>query len=343
MAEAPERPRLGELLVSAGLLGKADLDAVARAKEPGQKLGQALVARGLVTEQQVTQALSQVLSVPWVSLYHVDFSPQLLARVPREFAEKYSLVPIFVRNVRGQGETLYVAMDDPTNEAALAEVSRLAGLPTRPMIASTSDIQATIRAHYVAAAPPPAPPARVERSADAMKELGATRRDVPHRPPPQSAVEGPPAQAPPPAAPPAPQASPQASQAAAPPPAPAPAEPPQAPPAPAAPRPPTASAPELQVEPAPDSGRGVRRRTSSSLTLLDGTTVLVPSAKSADEGKVTARDIVSALRARTHGADAPEILGENPRWEAYVAALLSLLLRKGLVSERELLEELSRV
>jgi len=317
--------------VSAGLLARADLDAVVRSKEPGQKLGQALAARGLVTEQQVTQALSQVLSVPWVSLYHVDFSPQLLARIPREFAEKYALVPIFVRNVRGQGETLYVATDDPTNEAALAEVSRLAGLPTRPMIASTSDIQATIRTHY-GAAPPAASAAgaRVERAPDPLGDLKATRRDVPHRPPPQSAVQAPP---PAPPAPPPPSPAPPA-----PPPAPAAPAEPQAPAAPRAP----ASAPEAP-ESGPDSLRGVRRRTSSSLTLLDGTTVLVPSAKGGEEGKITARDIVSALRARTHGADAPEILGENPRWEAYVAALLSLLLRKGLVSERELLDELSRV
>ncbi len=365
MAEAPGRPRLGELLVGAGLLSQADLDAVSRTKEPGQKLGQALVARGLVTEQQVTQALSQVLSVPWVSLYHIDFSPQLLERVPREFAEKYGLVPIFVRNVRGQGETLYVATDDPTNEAALAEVSRLSGLPTRPMIASTSDIQATLRAHYSDAAPRVTPPAAVpERRSEIVRELSVTRREpraeAPAAPAPVSAPAAPigsPAPIAPPPAPPAaapapiavapPAAAPIAAPPrAAPPPAPEPAEPP-------IPEPP----PSIQVvhedvvdapPPAPsssDSLEGERRgrRKAVSLTFLDGTTVLVPQGRSAEESKVTARDIVSALRARTHGADASEILGEAPRWEAYVSALLAVLLRKGLMSDRELMEELSKV
>ena len=50
--------------------------------------------------------------------------------------------------MKGQGETLYVAMDDPTNEAALHEVARLAGLPARPMIASASDIRSAIRVYY---------------------------------------------------------------------------------------------------------------------------------------------------------------------------------------------------
>ncbi|MFO0670277.1 MAG: hypothetical protein U0235_11715 [Polyangiaceae bacterium] len=94
-----------------------------------------------MSETQLTQILGQQLSVPWVSLYHIDFSRQLLNLVPRDVAEKYCLVPIYVRRVRKQGETLYVAMDDPTNEGALAEVTQHAGLPTQPMIAAPSDIR----------------------------------------------------------------------------------------------------------------------------------------------------------------------------------------------------------
>src|SRR4029077_20163077 len=112
------------------------------------KIGQVLIERGWMTEAQLTQTLSLQLSVPWVSLYHIDFSRQLLNRVQRELAERFCLIPIFVRHVKGQGETLYVAMDDPTNEPALAEVSRQAKLPARPMIASATDIRSAIRVYY---------------------------------------------------------------------------------------------------------------------------------------------------------------------------------------------------
>src|SRR4029077_16913141 len=98
------------------------------------KIGQVLIERGWMTEAQLTQTLSLQLSVPWVSLYHIDFSRQLLNRVQRELAEKYCLIPIFVRHVKGQGETLYVAMDDPTNEGALQEGARGAGLTARRVI-----------------------------------------------------------------------------------------------------------------------------------------------------------------------------------------------------------------
>ena len=54
---------------------------------------------------------------------------------------------------------------------------------------------------------------------------------------------------------------------------------------------------------------------------------------------LTARDLVSALRAVSHGADATEVLGDNVRWEAMFAALLSLLLKKHHIADWEFVEE----
>ena len=145
-----ERLRLGQLLVEAGILMPEELEVVLlRQKKDGRKLGSLLVDAGLVNETQLTQILSQQLNAPWVSLYHIDFSRQLLNLVPRELVEQYCLVPIYVRHVRGQGETLYVAMDDPSNDEALSAVKDASGLPVRAMIAPPSDIRNAIRVYYL--------------------------------------------------------------------------------------------------------------------------------------------------------------------------------------------------
>src|SRR6202044_226110 len=150
--------RIGELLVEGGVLSQSQLEqALFAQRKDGRKLGQLLVELGLVSEIQVTQTLSRQLSVPWVSLYHVDFSRSLLNLVPREIAEKYCLIPIFVRRVRKQGETLYVAMDDPTHEAAIEAVRGSSSLPVRPMIAAPSDIRSAIRVYYATGEPEAAP------------------------------------------------------------------------------------------------------------------------------------------------------------------------------------------
>jgi len=355
--------RIGELLVEGGVLSQSQLEqALFAQRKDGRKLGQLLVELGLVSEIQVTQTLSRQLSVPWVSLYHVDFSRSLLNLVPRETAEKYCLIPIFVRKVRKMGETLYVAMDDPTNEAAIQEVINAASLPVKPMIACPSDVRAAIRVYYLGEAVPVAAPSS------------------------PTAVSAPQQAAPAAAPPPAPSATQLAAKPAGPPPplperarAPSRAE---VPPAEAAP--PIESVPPLESVPpssegtpsdSPEAAPEIEaqerelapprkgRPRMFSLTLLDGTTISLPTppkkrasapdvpAESAAAAvparefsdQLTARDLVSALRAVAHGVDASEILGTEPRWEAMFSALLSILLKKGLIADWEFIEEFRKI
>lgn len=125
-----------------------------------------------------------------MSLYHIDFSRELLTLVPRATAEKYCLVPIYVRPVRGQGDTLYVAMDDPMNEDALLACSSSAGLPTRAMIAAPSDIRKAIRLYYAGAQSiPSVPKALSSLPADSLEEVPSDPAAAPPPPPPARPAE----------------------------------------------------------------------------------------------------------------------------------------------------------
>jgi type IV pilus assembly protein PilB len=367
----PERVRLGELLVDAQIISRSQLEKILLAqKQDGRRIGTLLVEAQLVTETQVTQILSQQLSVPWVSLYHIDFSRQLLNLVARDLAEKYGLVPIFVRRVRNVGETLYVAMDDPSDEEALAEVAKFAGLPVRAMIAPPTDIQNAIRVYYgvgkdtaslsEAVAELDAEASAGARSPDREKaplevhdpdELpgsdrtpipGAMHVLLPREVPSLAALEA------------------RASEKL------------KAAPAIESPRQDRPEV-ELAAEPvtqrtslAPESGpqieyeeislplprkRGVKMIT---LTLLDGSTVNLPARESAaretgserspapadaNGGELTARDLVTALRAVVQGTETQAVLGNDVRWEAMFAALLSVLLKKHLIADWEFVEE----
>ncbi|MBK7579126.1 MAG: hypothetical protein IPI67_02880 [Myxococcales bacterium] len=343
------RVRLGELLVEAQIITREQLEeTLALQKKDGRRFGTLLVASGLVTETQVTQILSQQLSVPWVSLYHIDFSRQLLNLVPREVAERHSLVPIFVRRVRGSGETLYIAMDNPEDDAAKEEVARYSGLPVRAMIAPLSDIRGAIRAYYGGDA------------TVAAAEQPATTRFAPSSPPHAAAASAEPLESP---------ATPAAGT-------PVPQSPASRPPEPRASERPAARAPSVRPaarrEPVakaesfpPDSGPQISARDISlppprqgkgkmvAVTLLDGTTINLPARRSSrsrepaaadDHGDhLTARDLVAALRAVSHGADASEILGEHVQWEKLFAALLSVLLRKHLIADWEFVEEFKKI
>jgi len=351
----PARVRLGDLLVEAQIVSRTQLEEILVAqKRDGRRIGTMLVEAGLVTETQVTQILSQQLSVPWVSLYHIDFSRQLLNLVSHELAEKYCLVPIFVRRVRSLGETLYVAMDDPSDEAAQREVGQWAGLPVRAMIAPPTDIRSAIRVYYgvgkdtaslseavAEVAAENAAGTRSQRSSSPVPQVQSAEAT----PIPGSLHVVRPEDAPPvtvASVRPAPIQTPDAAARAQPI-----SEPPD-------------SGPQIEAReismPVPKRGGG----RMVTLTLLDGTKVNLPAREPATpqpapkvpslapaappEGNaLTARDLIAALRAVSHGADASEILGNDVHWEALFAALLSVMLKKQLIADWEFVEEFKKV
>ncbi len=310
--------RIGELLVEGGVLSQSQLEqALFAQRKDGRKLGQLLIELGLVSETQLTQTLSRQLSVPWVSLYHVDFSRSLLNLLSQEIAERYCVVPILVRRARKQGDTLYIAMDDPTNEAAIDEIARAVAMAVKPMIACPSDIRAAIRVYYLgeAAASPPAQAAPQPMGPRSVPNAPA--RKAPSIRPATKARDLPAVQA--------------VAEGEAP-----------------------HSEDPAKVEAIPSSRKP--RPKMISLTLLDGTSISIPAPTrkpsrpdvEATPGEelselLTARDLVSALRAVAHGAEAGEILGAEPRWEAMFSALLSILLRKGLIADWEFVEEFRKI
>lgn len=144
------------MLLGLGLITRAQLeDALVAQQKSKLPLGKQLVANGAVSEIRLTQVLSNQLSVPWVSLERVEFPAELLARMPGEIADRHSVLPIYVRNVRGRGATLYVAMDDPTDEGALRKIADAASMPVRPMIAPPTEIRRAIEQRYFGAQPGP--------------------------------------------------------------------------------------------------------------------------------------------------------------------------------------------
>jgi hypothetical protein len=146
------RERIGDMLVASGLITRAQLvealDAQRRSRLP---IGKQLVSLGHVGEIQLIQILSNQLSVPWVSMERVEFPSELLSLLPSELADRYTVMPIYVRNVRGRGDTLYVAMDDPTDDVALTAIAQITGLKVRAMIASPSELRGAIEERYFGA------------------------------------------------------------------------------------------------------------------------------------------------------------------------------------------------
>ncbi len=140
----PVSRRLGDLLVADGLLTPEQLQkALAEQKGSTDKLGSILIRLGFINEEQLIGFLSRQYGVPSITLSQLEVDTEVLKLVPPAIAKKYEVLP-----VRRMGNSLALAMADPTNVFALDDISFMTNLQVLPLVASQSAIKKAIDRHY---------------------------------------------------------------------------------------------------------------------------------------------------------------------------------------------------
>jgi type IV pilus assembly protein PilB len=147
-APADRRPaalwRLGDRLVADGLITTEQLQrALATQKGTRDKLGGILVRMGFLSEDKLLAFLSRQYNVPSITLSQLDIDPEVLRLVPGQLAEKLEVLP-----VKRSGNTLTLAMADPTNVLALDDVAFMTNLQIQPVVASEVSIRQAIDRLY---------------------------------------------------------------------------------------------------------------------------------------------------------------------------------------------------
>ena len=136
--------RLGELLTKAGLISQEQLKQALKAqKDTGGKLGETLIKLAFVTEEDITECLSQQFGVPSINLAHFEIDPSVIKLIPADVARKYNILP-----VNKTGATITIAMADPTNVFAMDDIKFMTGYNVEPVVASELGIKAAIDNYY---------------------------------------------------------------------------------------------------------------------------------------------------------------------------------------------------
>jgi hypothetical protein len=142
------KKRLGEILLERRLITMAQLsDALALQRQRGMRLGAALVARGHITEDQLVQALSQIMRIPVVDLTKVVADAEAVELVGARLASEQDLFAYAVRRERGR-RVLTVAMSDPLNVRVIDELGFITDATIEPVLARASDIDGAIRRQF---------------------------------------------------------------------------------------------------------------------------------------------------------------------------------------------------
>ncbi len=136
--------RLGEALIANGLITQEQLkEAILRQKQTGKRLGEILVSMHLVTERDITEVLARQFNVPFIDLSNYIVDPAIAQLVPEHIAERHKLIPI-----NKVGNKLTVAMADPLDIVAIDDITMMTGLQVKTVVATPSDIEKALQEAY---------------------------------------------------------------------------------------------------------------------------------------------------------------------------------------------------
>ena len=141
---AASTERLGDLLVREGLITREQLQqALQEQRNSGMRLGYTLVKLGLIEETEITKMLARQYRMPAVDLARFEVDQRIVKLVPAEVAIKHTVLPL-----KREGRTLTVAMADPTNMTVVDDLKFITRYDIFPVIAGEYTLRTAIERYY---------------------------------------------------------------------------------------------------------------------------------------------------------------------------------------------------
>lgn len=133
--------QLKRFILDAGLITKTDIAAAEKiAKEEERSLGEALIAHGHMTEDDMRRIESYVLGIPFVSLKNQKIDFETLTLIPEPVARTHNIIA-FKKNE----DSLEVAMLDTADLPAIDFIKKKVGLKIQPRLTDTESMRFALR------------------------------------------------------------------------------------------------------------------------------------------------------------------------------------------------------
>ncbi len=151
-AENDDGPRhvglpLGELLLHRGLVSEEQLrEALTAQRASGKRLGNILVELGLLSERALVAVLAEQLQVDIIELGNMELDREIVTLLSEQDARRLRAVPIAREGVR-----IDVAVADPLAASLQDELIAKLAAPVRLVFATGTDIEAVINKMYASA------------------------------------------------------------------------------------------------------------------------------------------------------------------------------------------------
>ncbi|MDQ3954818.1 MAG: Flp pilus assembly complex ATPase component TadA [Actinomycetota bacterium] len=153
---------LGEHLLARRLVTEEQLDEAQRnAAERGRSLGRVLIELGYVSEAGLVSILAEQLGLEFIDLSEASVDPQAVGLVAEAVARRHSCLPVSIVD-----DALVVAMADPANVVAVDDIRAMTKRDVRVIVATKADVMAAITRYY-----------RMDRTAETLAEEVAAEQE----------------------------------------------------------------------------------------------------------------------------------------------------------------------
>ena len=135
-----EDSQLNKFILDSGLISKADLDnANAEAEKKGVRVGDLLVNKGKITEDNLRRMQAYVLGIPFVDLKAKKIPLDILSLIPEPVARTHNIIAY-----KKNDDSLEVAMLDVQDLSAIDFIKKKVNLKVMPRLTDTDSIKNAI-------------------------------------------------------------------------------------------------------------------------------------------------------------------------------------------------------
>jgi len=135
------RKKIGEILFERGVLSQDQLQyVIEKRKTVSERFGEICVNDGLVTDEEVSRALAEQFGFEFIDLQDFKIDEAILSAFPPDVVYRHHFVPLAL-----DGETLDIAISDPTDVINLDELEILVNKPLNIKVASKNQIAQILR------------------------------------------------------------------------------------------------------------------------------------------------------------------------------------------------------
>ena len=135
-----QKKRLGDILIESKFCTAEQLDkALKGAKEEKLRMGAYLVKHGILSNKQLSIALSKQFNIPFIDLDESLVDPVLATLLPKKLCHEQILCP-----VKRENNKLVLAMTDPTDIITIDHIEMMTGMRVSPVVSSELSIIAAL-------------------------------------------------------------------------------------------------------------------------------------------------------------------------------------------------------